>query len=88
MKIKASEIEDWSTVTCSFMPHGDGTRASYQTWGRGPSVGTVIGLRAKDGRGAAYRVIERVPGPASADYDGVMVRLQFIPGRDIEDDKP
>ena len=86
MSVKASEIVDWSRVPCSFMPHGDGTRASYQTWGRGPKVGEVIGLRAEDGRMAAYRVTEFVPSHMAADYDGVMVRLQFIPGREIEDD--
>lgn len=82
-RVRASDIEDWSRVPKEFMPGAAG-KASMLTWGKSPDVGTVIGLRHPEGGMAAYRVIERAQRHFAADYDGIIVRLEFIPGRSIE----
>ena len=83
--MKAADITEWHGP-CTFMPHDDGRRASLQAWApsKRPAVGAVIGLRDRAGRLAAYRVTEHAPSHMAADYDGWIIRLEFIPGREIE----
>lgn len=87
---KASQIIDWTKRSYSFLPHDGGLRGSLQSWtghGPRPKVGDLLGLRAKEGGVAVYRVTGFAPEHFAADYDGFIARVEFVPGSTIEDDR-
>lgn len=82
-KPKASQVIDWTRRSYEFMPRDDGRRGSLQSWGKRPKVGDLLALR--NGSGASvYRVLEFAPDHIAADYDGFIVRVEFVPGSTIE----
>lgn len=79
---KASQVIDWTQHTYEFMPRDGGLRGSLMSWGRRPKVDDLLALRNGE-RASVYRVVEFAPQTASADYDGYIARVEFVPGRDI-----
>lgn len=82
---KASQVIDWTRQTYEFMPRDGGLCGSLQSWGRRPKVGALLALRNGE-KASVYRVVEFGPAHIAADYDGYIARVEFVPGRDIEDD--
>ena len=86
MTYKASQIIDWTHRDYVFIPREGGYKGLLQAWGRSPKVGDLLALRNKP-MASVYRVVEFAPSHIAADYDGFMVRVEFVPGREIEDDE-
>jgi hypothetical protein len=88
-KVKASELIDWTTRDYVFTPIDGGIKGHLLAWGKPPRKGNCLILKSDDKEkpGAVYRVVKFIPGHIAADYDGFMVKVEFIPGSMIENDK-